>query len=91
VDEALALGKPVIALTTEVRSGLAGTKASSVVAALDVDQATRVAQSLASAAREEVKPRDVVDSAAALRVARLSKQWLRERQRASHPGVEALR
>ena len=91
VEEALALGKPVVALGVEVASSGVGSKGPSIVATLDVDRAAGLARSLLSDAREEAKSRDMFDGSAASRITRLTKQWLRERQRASAPSVESLR
>ncbi len=91
VDEALALAKPVVALTSEIGSGEARKKGSSSGAVLDVDQAARIAQSLLSSPREDLRTRDMYDSGAGYRVARLMKLWLREQQPASAHDVESLR
>jgi hypothetical protein len=79
------------ALASEIGSGEARKKGSSSGAALDVDQATRIAQSLLSSPRENVRTRDMYDSGAGYRVARLLKLWLRVQQPASAHDVESLR
>ena len=91
VDEALALAKPVVALASEIGSGEARKNGSFSGVALDVDQAARIAQSLLSGPREEIKTRDMYDSSTGYRVARMLKHWLREKQLASGPHVESLR
>ena len=89
-DEALALGKPVVALG-DIGARDAARKGSVSAGALTVDQATRIAKSIPSVPREEAKARDAFDSGAGARVARLWKHWLRERQPAAATSVESLR
>jgi len=91
VDEALALAKPVVALTSDIGSGKARNKGSFSGAVLDVDQATRIAQSFLSSPREDVRSRDLYDSGAGYRVARLLKLWLREQEPAPAHDAEPLR
>jgi len=90
VDEAIALGKPVVALG-HVASRSASRKISGGAAALDARQAARIVHELLSSSREDPRVRDAVDGGAAARLARLLRPWLRGQRPASFAQIEAPR
>src|SRR6185295_7689301 len=89
VDEAIALGKPVVALG-DIASRRSR-KSSGGAAALDARQAARIVHELLTTPREGPRGRDALDGGAAARLARLWRPWLRGQRPASVAKIEAPR
>src|SRR6185295_9146584 len=90
VDEAIALGKPVVALG-DIASRRPGRKSPGGAAALDARQAARIVHELLTTQREGPRGRDALDGGAAARLARLWRPWLRGQRPASVAKIEAPR